>query len=647
MSEIARDSDRQALLASVLRVFPRSIRATLTSDDAFARQLGLEREPIVSIGNTGIALEQARLASAIRDLLGDNSLNPKVLDTTNHEWTLHVDVIDGQKQVSMRRGEQVFQIPTPLAISSNRAERMEWFDRAMRSVYFSEASVSEWRERISKNPLTDKQLAQLQNDLKIDPEEVLKQILAHLANGEVGWEILVPVEREYYENLVGKWTEGNDLAAYAKDEGAKHIHDLVVRDQFDGFLKSLLLASHPYLVDAIRPADLTAVKLVQAFDWLVKHGDIVSCVGAVEFGLSAISQFPEISPQIEGLSRRLCVDTGESPDSRWKLLKLLIAVVDGELARRATLEAAPPFWRRLAAIAHASLIERALLASSGDAIEFATSAAEQREFYFTMRTFVDLRLEPRWLPDYVATDQLRQDLLGRIMGAAEKAKGSITLTSLREQLYGENDNSIANTVKFPYAYFPGPLEGAVRSHAELPEELANEIRASLGSDEVQANSFTTLINASLVFRLPDDLIALAVDAIRRSKYRLANLTDKQSAFSVLHSLATTSASARSPSLANEIRILTRVRFHEDRSSLRGQEIIRIALISAAAHSDLSDWCKFLGEWLTEIAYETWQDRELIHLQRILRQLFVFVPELWVTAAPADAAMSGALTLQVG
>lgn len=639
MSAIAPDSTRRALVSSVLRVFPRSIQATLILDDAFAHQFGIVREPIVSIGNMGISLQQTKLTGATRELLSNNSSTVKVLDKANREWTLQLEVIDGQKQVSMQHGDQMFYIPTPLSISPNRDERLEWFDVEMRSVYLNESFIDEWRERISQNSLSDGDLAKFQEGLTTDPEEVFKQILAHLALGEIGWDALVPGQREYYETLVGKWTEGTDLTSYSKAEGAEHIRKLIARDPLEGLLRALLLTSHPNFVEAIRSIDLPADKFVQAIEWLAKQGDTVSCAGAVEVGLFLLKKFPEIAPKVEALSKRLCIDDGESPKSRWKLLGFLVSVVDGELARKATLEETPPFWRRLAAIAHASVIERALLASNGDAFEFAKLASDNREFYFTIRSYVDLRLEPRWLPDYVSPDQLRQEFLGRIMGAAEKIKSNVPEGALWHHLYGENDNSIVSAVTFPYAYFPGPLEGAVRSNAELPLELSNDIKSNLGSGALQASSFTSLINSSLVFRLPDELIQLAVEAIRLSKYRLTNLTDKQLAFSVLHGLGTVAASTRNPSLATEVRVLTRVRLREDRASLNCQDVVRIALVSAAAHSDLNGWCKFLGEWLTEIAYGTWSVKELSYLHSVVRQLLIFVPELWVTAAPADTAIS--------
>jgi len=71
--------------------------------------------------------------------------------------------------------------------------------------------------------------------------------------------------------------------------------------------------------------------------------------------------------------------------------------VYGEMARCRIAASKPPFWRRLAAIGQAALIERCFVASGGDTAKFAEWAKSSRAQSYWLQCLVDLRLEPRWL----------------------------------------------------------------------------------------------------------------------------------------------------------------------------------------------------------------------------------------------------------
>ena len=91
-----------------------------------------------------------------------------------------------------------------------------------------------------------------------------------------------------------------------------------------------------------------------------------------------------------------------------------------------------PFYRRQAAIAQASLIIRALKASHTDTAsiaEWARSVGIGHVFF--LQGLVDLRLEPRWLPDFVSPEQLRAEFIGRVANAVSQCKSEVESESLR------------------------------------------------------------------------------------------------------------------------------------------------------------------------------------------------------------------------
>ncbi len=62
------------------------------------------------------------------------------------------------------------------------------------------------------------------------------------------------------------------------------------------------------------------------------------------------------------------------------------------------------------------------------------------------------------------------------------------------------------------------------------------------------------------------------------------------------------------------------------------------MIAAAAFEELLDWNDFVGDWLTELAFQKLQSAESKQLHSHVLKLCHIVPELWVTCGRAEAAL---------
>jgi hypothetical protein len=107
----------------------------------------------------------------------------------------------------------------------------------------------------------------------------------------------------------------------------------------------------------------------------------------------------------------------------------------------------------------------------------------------------------------------------------------------------------------------------------------------------------------------------------------------------LNGLATVSAVTRSRVLADEVRILSRGALRRTGTNLTPEAVARIALVAAAANSDLAAWGNFLGDWLTELAFADMTREQGIALQGDLYRLLHAEPVLWETCGRAEAALS--------
>jgi hypothetical protein len=171
----------------------------------------------------------------------------------------------------------------------------------------------------------------------------------------------------------------------------------------------------------------------------------------------------------------------------------------------------------------------------------------------------------------------------------------------------------------------------------MPTEIEAELRKGLEAEELTPKSFTTLVNSVLIFRVGPQLAQLAAQALRRAKYQIRRLPGQDETFSLLVGLGTVAAVTRSSELAEEVRILVRVVRRRLGSNIGANDAMRIAMIAAGAYVDENKWCKFVGDWMTELSFEDIDREKSENMWQHIRMLCHVEPHLWETCAKAEAA----------
>ena len=326
-------------------------------------------------------------------------------------------------------------------------------------------------------------------------------------------------------------------------------------------------------------------------------------------------------------------------NSRFALSSSLFILVDGELSRRGTLNGKPPFWRRLAAMAQSSLFEGELIRADLDVEKFMEWATLGRGSDFFVQALADLRIEPRWLPDFVSPDRLKDATISRMVGAGEKLTEDANSLTLRDLLKGDDKDGLRSCIRYPQSFLPGPLEGNTLPQQDLPPDLIEDLTSAVGSQLLNASALAGLVNSALVFRIGDEHSKLASEALRKARHQVSISHDSGDTFSVLTGLATVAAVARDVDLAKEVRILARVVRRRTGAALDVADLMRIGLAALAAHVDVEGWSQSVGEWFLEIAYEEMTIERAIRLRAHLRKLCAIVPELWRHCGKADASFA--------
>ena len=449
---------------------------------------------------------------------------------------------------------------------------------------------------------------------------------------------MVPPSPRYFERLVGAYDGSVSVQDYAGENGRQLFERLSEWKPYDGLLFSLFLCSHSSLTAEINTEHLGDEDVLRAFDYLEKHGDRISQVGAIEVGMRILPERPGIESILIRLIEQIRDDNVEHTSSGFKLFSALFSLVDGELSRTRLLSEKPPFYRRLASLAQAALIHRQYLGAGVSEDAFYEWALRARGGAHHLQTFADLRLEPRWTPDLASASQIQADFFGRIMITARNHEDNIKGTKVHAFALGDGPGSLRSLSEFFRPYFPGPLEGGGRSPNPLPTEYAEAISTQLSGKEAQASSFVALVNTAQIFRVGSQQAESAARLLKSSSYRISGLQDKSQLLYVLDGLATVAAVTRSRTLADELRILARRYGRDAQYNLSVEDAMRVCLVAAASCADLNEWREFVGDWLTELAFGKLEKNEGPAFHWCLQYLCHAVPELWVSCGRADAAL---------
>lgn len=630
---------RSAMAQVALELVPPLIRETLLKETTFREEYGFTADVVLVFGDSGISIQRSELFDAIRKIHSDPSSELDIIDITGRDWKLRKENDNGElPKLVISSDEQQLILPDFTELSPDSASRLRSFDKVASEVNLPTSAREFWFNVLSERLLEDHEVDQCHSDFRDTPVHISQSIRNEIGTRHSSASSLVPASRRYFERLVGAFDGSRSIMDYAATAGKQFFEQLSAWKPYEGFLFSLFLSSHSAMTAEIVVEHMDSETIVSAFDFLEKHGDRISQLGAIEVGLRVLPESPMLEPLIVRLIEQIRDDDVDDSASGFKFLSALFVLADGELSRTRLMSSDPPYYRRLASLSQAALIHRQFLASGAENGRFIEWAFNNRGEQYYMQSLVDMRLEPRWNPDLADAAQMKADFFGRIMIAAITYEKNINGSELHGLILGAESGSLHSLSEFPRPYFSGPLEGAQSSSNNLPNDLSEAIEAQLNADEVGPSSFVALVNSAMIFHIDSDQAELAAKALRLSNYRLANVEDKSQLLGILNGLSVVSATARNRALANELRILVRRYRRDAQYGLSIREAMRICLVASASSAEMNDWREFAGDCLTELAFGELEGDEGNELFSHLRCLCHAAPELWVSCSRADAAL---------
>lgn len=629
---------RAAYVMAVAEGYPPTLRDKLLSTPSLIDRAAIETDAVITLGADGVSFQRSALMPAVSAAF-DRVSQTVITAVNGDEWTVKFAAEATPPNVVLERGEQRLFVAQFTLLDPDPDARLQALDAAAKHNLMSGEIVDRWRALLTERAPDDRELMDFRQDLQNTPVGEAEAVAESLRDGGLSLDVLIPRESTYYQQLVGEAASTSGLETYLSDGLAPFLERLLAGGDIRALSLAWLTCSQPLVSPLIERAWKGEPEtLAKALRWLSQFGDPISIVGGIEVGLRSLQTEPAIEPSLRDLIASILAETPEDQPDPFELLSALFVCVYGHMALRRILVDWRPFARRAAAIAHAAVLVRQLRNISGNAEDLIRWLRGPVEPYFTLQCVVDMRLEPRWFPELARPEQWRNELLGRVLGAAANSADAVESLGLTDRLLGKDADALQHHVGGLESMLPGPLEGASPPRLELSADAFAHIETSLQAQQIDTVSFTPMINASMWWHLPDTVISAAVAALERCEYQVAARPEVDLDTCLL-GLASVAAVYRSKELHDALRIVVRLAWRLNPGALSPDATFRIGVLSCAAFHDKVEWSKQLGFVMTELSYLDFTVGQAVSLQSNLSVLCHLEPELWGTCGQAEAALA--------
>jgi hypothetical protein len=225
-----------------------------------------------------------------------------------------------------------------------------------------------------------------------------------------------------------------------------------------------------------------------------------------------------------------------------------------------------------------------------------------------------------------------------VLFAAARDEQAIGKLGLRAILISDAPQSLKKQLNVSLTLLSGPLEGNIASARQLQSNQLKRMHKHLADPSPTVSSFALMVDAALLFELPEDVPELAAHALRRAQYRLDSGGKLRALEGCLVGLAVTAAVNRSHQLADELFIVIRSYRRFAREELDLDAAFHIGMIACASRADLGDWCKCVGALIADLGFGELTRQEAAALRPRVIDLCDLVPELWAACGPGIAAV---------
>ena len=635
---------RAVLARAVLARTPPSIRDRLVAMPSIRREYLLSFDPVISFHQPTFSVQRGVLFEGIRDAFTSGS-DQTIQDTEEQPFTLTLDTVPGACPTPVViRGPDQIRLPYFAALSCDAGTRRAVLLLAVEELRLDRTAEDRWRDVFADHRLSDDEMTLFYDECMDAPIAVVDIVRKAVTASNTISSEAVPKSSDYFEAMVGAYDGSTTIDGYASRAGEAVMQDWMTWSQRDGPPYCLLLASHPSLTARLSAHFQSTRSNDQLWTWIEHTGDRLSQIGTIEIAFRLLRIQPNIEPRLISILERVLADESTEDFGDLKIYQSLYIFVDAELSRSKMFATKPPFYRRLATSAHATLLLRMLQSGGSGSVRWEGDVFSKAARRFYLQSLVDLRVESRWAPEQHTVELIKNRLLCRVVGAAEEHREHIRTDQLRMLVAGLTAR--VTEVAALRGQKTSPFEGAIEGAEELPKELQKLLASYSEADALSEEHVNALLLASRWFGMHVAYADAAAAVLAKSDYSLARIKDLDGRVAVISALASVAAGSRSHALGDAVAILLRLYRRSVPDVFSCAETMMVGLVAAASRSERAEWLTLVGGLLTELALGDLTLDEAHELHSDLYELCNIEPDLWRTCGRAEAALS-AIPSRVG
>ncbi|EGQ9458314.1 hypothetical protein HYO25_03990 [Vibrio parahaemolyticus] len=612
----------------MLSYYPQSFSDDILNDECFVNKSGIKLNYNIIFSEGDVQFEDDVFYVSLLELYRCGYAS--ITDESGKVWELSFDDNPNDapiKNVLLISGDYRMSTPDFWFVHPDLNLRVDYFEYLKEGLLLGK-SISEKMYSILRSEVSVKErMAFVKESINTSPGVFYSNLIARLrSQSSLRPDQLVPESWSYYESLIGKYNDSTNVVEYFNNEGFEHIKYLLDSYGREGLFNILCLNWHPHFSNE----KIISIFDIEELDDLIDHVDVINC-SFLSFSLADI--FLKITREDEHSINFIhkIVESLEKDDvqNTLSLLSFFFILTDARLIRSKLFDSYPIFYRRLASLSQASLLYRCFCENGIDEVQKLCDwigCNFGQDFY--IGNLLNLRSDSRWLADYAEPEQLRNELLGRLLN-------SIAMKEyIKRNKYVEINSQASTDLPFNIEMFlPGPLEGGIEPR-EMPPYIKEIVDEGLASSGSTADSFTAFMNSSRYWKLDDQYLTDVAEKIRSSGHMFENIESIELLHGCLNGLAVAASVTKSELLADELLILTRVYRIEFLKEKKLQELVYIGVLASGSFSNITSWCKYLGQYLSELTYLNLDYEERQKLYYLIKAICNLEPRLFTTVSKA-------------
>jgi hypothetical protein len=405
---------------------------------------------------SNISLHQERLLAAFRAVLAGKKISPLIDD--NGKTIKATITFEDNGTATLKVGDAVFAFTYAGLLSPEPKQRLEYLEGYLKDRTLAVVYADELRSAVGRDGLSDEEFLSIIETLLTAQESFVQTVKAKVAARDLTNSDLLPDDPRYWDNLIAPLSGSQTLDLFLNTECEPERSRLLRGDPVRAFNAIALSFCAPALVPIQTFSNVSAENVLQMLEQAASFPDHFVAVGAFEICADRICRDIQFEAIGIGLLDHLLGDMDQL-SNRCKFYAGIFAMTIARLAEHETLRRKPPFWRRLTAAAHSSLVLRSC--DSDNADDFFKWAMEHSGKPFLFSVLLEGNLEPRWKPDWLTAKHLVADAFGRVDAAVNKIPEQLRPPAWLERIEKAREWIVANHVDL-YCILPAIGESARR-----------------------------------------------------------------------------------------------------------------------------------------------------------------------------------------